>query len=92
MEKEALKSALVGGRNLEIKKILSYMIDVSSSIENIDGNITMIVNLMACDKSDALGLAAWDNNENCNATVTHDISRLDIFNLGDLITKARIGK
>ena len=90
MNKETLKSALTGNKNATVKNGLRYLIEVSSSIENIDGKIHMVVDLMEFDKSTALGIAAWDNYENCNALVTHDLRSFKSWDLGALITKARI--
>jgi len=90
MNKETLKSALTGSKNSIVKEGLRYLIDVSSSIENIDGKINMEVDLMEFDKPIALGIAAWDNYENCNALVTHDLKSFRVQDLGALISKVRI--
>ena len=90
MEKETLKAALTGSRNGTVRENLIYLIDVSSSIKNIDGKIHMVVNLMEFDKPYALGIATWDNYENCNALVTHDLKSFKAWDLGALISKIRI--
>ena len=90
MNKETLKSALTGNKNATVKDGLRYLIEVSSSIENINGKIHMMTNLMEFDKPTALGIAAWDNNENCNALVTHNLRSFKVWDLSALITKIRI--
>jgi|GEM_PF-4658519 len=90
MNKETLKSALTGNKNATVKNGLRYLIEVSSSIENIDGKIHMAVDLMEFDKPVALGIAAWDNYENCNALVTHDLRSFKVWDLGALISKIRL--
>ena len=90
MKKDIFKNALTGSRNLKLKEMLSYMIDISDSIENIDGKIIMNVSLMSFDESTGIGIAAWDNNENCNALVTHDLRQFKVFDLSGLIQKMRI--
>ena len=90
MNKETLKSALTGSKDSIVKEGLRYLIDVSSSIENIDGKINMEVDLMEFDKPVALGVEAWDNYENCSALVTHDLKSFRVWDLGALILKVRI--
>ena len=90
MNKEILKAALTGSKNATVKKGLCYFINIASGIENIDGKIHMVVDLMEFDKSTALGIAAWDNYENCNALVTHDLKSFRVQDLGALISKVRI--
>ena len=90
MNKEILKAALTGSKNATVKKGLCYFINIASGIENIDGKINMEVDLMEFDKPIALGIAAWDNYENCNALVTHDLKSFRVQDLGALISKVRI--
>ena len=87
--KETFKAALTGERNSELKDMLSYMISISKSIENINGKVVMHVDLMGFDIPTALGLATWDRNENCTALITHDLRSFSVYDLGTLIYKIR---
>ena len=85
MNGEILQAALIGGeRNHEIKKYISYFIDICSVLENRGGKIYLYATLMSFDCPAALGLQAWDGNEHCSALVTHDLHSFTVHDLGAL--------
>ena len=90
MKKETFIRALNGERNNNYKAILIDMIENAYSLEKRDGKIEMITKLYQSDQGKALALADFDDYENCNALVTHDLSSFFVSNLSELITKLRI--
>jgi len=88
--REDLKKALEGPRNAEIKKLLTYFIDIASTVKNVDGKIQLFAYLMEHDKGIAYVVANWDDYENCNAKITHDLNVFKSWDLGSLISKMRI--
>ena len=91
MTKATFIKALTGERNENLKTILSELIESSEVIENIDGKISMFTKLWTQDSMNkAFGLANWDQYENCNALITHDLNTFEVWDLGGLISKLRL--
>lgn len=88
LDKECFINALP--ENAPFGRILAELITYAYYLENVDYKVQMLTHLGEYDKGKAMALANWDEYENCNAYITHDLGRFSCKNLGNLITKVRL--
>lgn len=83
---------LSGERNMTVRKNFAELIKRGDLYRNEEtGRWSLYIsNLGESWEPMALGVAAWDHYEHCNALVTHDLSTFRCWDVTELISEMRI--
>lgn len=83
---------LWGERNMGVREHFAHLLERGDLRRNDDeGRWTLLADKLGeYGKREALGVAAWDQFEHCNALVTHDLASFVCRDVTGLIDKMRI--
>lgn len=92
MRKSTFTAALKSSDLTVASRLIELIECEAAMLDSVDGKAQLVIAQLCGLGNIACGIAAWDNYENCNALITHDLNSFKCWDLGALITKIRLGE